>query len=263
MKKSLLQLLVILLLFFGLWAALSTIPFVEKFKISEKTEVNETKLGDLIWGTIQETETIVKEKALNDTLRALKNRICKANNLPADSFRLYIIESSEVNAFALPNHRLVIYTGLIEKCNNAEELCAVMAHEMAHIEKKHVMKKLLKEAGIALISAITGAGGNNEIIREVIKMLSSSAYDRSLEDEADQTGADFLCKTGIDPIHMANFFLRLSEKDDLPEMLDWISTHKDSKERAAAILQLRKKINCTYHFTFTAEAWESVQQAAQ
>ncbi|MFZ9718170.1 MAG: M48 family metalloprotease [Chitinophagaceae bacterium] len=125
------------------------------------------------------------------------------------------------------------------------------------------MKKLLKEAGIALISAITGAGGNNEIIREVIKMLSSSAYDRSLEDEADQTGADYLCNTGIDPIHMANFFLRLSEKDDLPEMLDWISTHKDSKERTAAILQLRKKINCSNHFNFSAAAWESVQQAAQ
>ena len=125
------------------------------------------------------------------------------------------------------------------------------------------MKKLVKEAGIALIAAITGGSGSNEVIRQIIQMLSSSAYDRKLEEEADETGAAYLCKSGIDPVHMANFFTRMSEKDDLPEVFDWISTHKDSKERAAAILKQRKKLSCKNDFQFDSVRWMKVQEAVK
>lgn len=263
MKKIILQLLLLIVLFAGTWAALSTIPFVRIFKLSEKVNIDEESLGDIIWKTIEETETIVKDKALNDTLQFLKNNLCAANQLPGNSIRLYVIENSDVNAFALPNNRLVVYTGLIRKCKNAEELSAVMAHEIAHLQKKHVMKKLVKEAGIALIAAITGGSGSNEVIRQIIQMLSSSAYDRKLEEEADQTGAAYLCKSGIDPVHMANFFIRMSEKDDLPEVLDWISTHKDSKDRAAAILKQRKQLSCKNDFQFDSVRWMKVQEAVK
>lgn len=263
MKKIILQVLLLIVLFAGTWAALSTIPFVRIFNLSEKVNIDEEALGDMIWKTIEETETIVKDKALNDTLQYLKNNLCAANQLPGDSIQLYVIENSDVNAFALPNNRLVVYTGLIRKCKNAEELSAVMAHEIAHLQKKHVMKKLVKEAGIALIAAITGGSGSNEVIRQIIQMLSSSAYDRKLEEEADQTGAVYLCKSGIDPVLMANFFIRMSEKDDLPEVLDWISTHKDSKDRAAAILKQRKQLSCKNDFQFDALRWAKVQDAVK
>lgn len=102
MKKIILQVLLLIVLFAGTWAALSNIPFVKIFNLSEKVNIDEEALGDMIWKTIEETETIVKDKALNDTLQYLKNNLCAANQLPGDSIRLYVIENSDVNAFALP-----------------------------------------------------------------------------------------------------------------------------------------------------------------
>jgi beta-barrel assembly-enhancing protease len=89
--------------------------------------------------------------------------LCKANTIERDSLKVHIVEKDEVNAFALPNNHLVVYTGLITDCKKQEALQGVLGHEIAHIEKNHVMKKLSKEVGLSvLLSATTGGkGGRN------------------------------------------------------------------------------------------------------
>jgi predicted Zn-dependent protease len=133
---------------------------------------------------------------------------------------------------------LVIYTGLIAACENEAELYGVIGHELAHMEKNHVMNKLIKEIGLSVLISMTTGNGNAEMIKEAIKHLSSTAYDRSLETEADLTAVEYLEKASINPEPFANFLYRLAdETKHLPSQIYWISTHPESKERAEEIIQ--------------------------
>lgn len=259
MNKILLQFLLLVALFFSSWFLISRINFMKIFKIEEKINVNEKKLGDLLWDAYKNNEVIIEDETLTDSINSFKERICNTNNILADSIHVYIIQKDEVNAFALPNNRIVIYTGLIKACKNPEELSSVMAHELAHIQKKHVMKKLAKEVGIAVLATLAGGSNGAGIIKEILKTLSSTAYDRTLEREADETGADYLCKAGISPTHMADFFFRLAKEDKMPEVLDWISTHPDSKDRAAEILKKEKTMSCKTKAMMSNDQWTSLQ----
>jgi predicted Zn-dependent protease len=83
----------------------------------------------------------------------------------------------------------------------------------------------------------TGSG-NSEMIRAAVKRLSSTAYDRNLENEADMTAVEYLIKANIDPEQFANFLYRLSNQDEnLPAQYYWITTHPASKERAEKIVE--------------------------
>jgi predicted Zn-dependent protease len=106
------------------------------------------------------------------------------------------------------------------------------------MEKNHVMNKLIKEVGLSVLISMSTGNGNSEAIKSAIKQISSSAYDRKLETEADLTAVDYLEKAGIDPEPFANFLYRLAdETKNLPSQIYWISTHPESKDRAENIIE--------------------------
>jgi beta-barrel assembly-enhancing protease len=256
MKKIIPEFIVLLGLFFGTWFLLNRVDFMKRFKIKERIDVNEKKLGDALWNAYSKNVTIINNRQLTDSVERLKELLCIKSAIDPGSIQLYIVANEEVNAFAMPNSRLVLYTGLIKNCSNAEELCGVMSHEIAHIQKDHVMKKLAKEAGVTILSTIADGPAAGKVVRQLIEYITSTAYDRSLETEADMTGIRYLCNAGIDPGNLAAFFLRISKETSLPEMLNWISTHPDSKDRAEAIMEKQKTMNCDVHPLMTDKGWE-------
>jgi predicted Zn-dependent protease len=141
-----------------------------------------------------------------------------------------------------------VYTGLIHYGNSAEEISGVLAHEIAHMKLGHVMKKLIKEVGFSILATIAGGESGGEIMRETVRLLSSTAFDREQETEADLSAVHMMAKANIDPEALANFLFRLSqEKNDIPKHFEWLSTHPNSRDRSAEILKLRKRE--TYHPT--------------
>ena len=142
----------------------------------------------------------------------------------------------------------MLFTGLISACDKPEELAGVIAHELAHMEKAHIMQKLVKETGLSVLISMTSGGGNPEVMRQLIKTLTSSAYDRSLESEADLTGVDYLAEADIDPSPFADFLFRMSvQEKDLPDEVFWVTSHPGSEERAKDIVAhiLEKRITPT------------------
>src|SRR5690606_16362584 len=111
------------------------------------------------------------------------------------------IRNSQINAFALPGNHIVFYTGLLEYAENAEEVAGVMAHEIGHLEKNHVMKKLVKEIGLEMLFAMIGGDAGFEILKQTGKTLSSSAFDRANETEADNYAVETLALADVDPQH--------------------------------------------------------------
>lgn len=91
---------------------------------------------------------------------SLVSRLCDANGIPRNHVKVHVFRADVVNAFAMPGGHLVVNSALIEDCKNPEQLCGVLAHEMAHIELRHVMNKLLREVGMSVLVNITTGGGD-------------------------------------------------------------------------------------------------------
>ena len=124
----------------------------------------------------------------------------------------------------------------------------------------YVMKKMVKEIGLTLLIALAAGDAGPEIVKETIKLLTSTAFDRAQESEADATAVELLSNANIDPKYLADFLFRISVSGtEIPKHLNWISTHPDSKERAGIILSLRKNKSFTPQMIMSTEKWEKIQ----
>lgn len=256
LNKTIFQGLIIVIAFFGMWFGLSQLDFVKFFEIEKHTTSAENKIGDLIWDQIQETEDVITNDSVVNGLDKLILPICKANNIERDSLKVHIVEKDEVNAFALPNNHLVVYTSLITDCKKQEALQGVLGHEIAHIEKKHVMKKLSKEVGLSVLLSATSGGKGGQLLKGIFKTLSSTAYDRALEKEADMSSVKYMLAADINPEPMADFMYELAQKLDSSDGFGWISTHPESEERAKYILDYLKGKKYEKKQTMTQKEWD-------
>lgn len=258
-EKILIQFSVIIISFFGVWFLLSRIDFLNESDVQKFKQKSEQKLSEIILKSLTVTNEEIENKEISAMLDSIKVRLCKAKKLNCAKIKIHLVRSSDINAFALPDNHMVVYTGLLTYAKNAEEVAGVMAHEIGHMEKNHVMKKLVKEIGMEMLFTIAAGDAGNDIARETAKVVSSSAFDRKHEQEADDYALEMLTSANIDPQHLSNFFFRLSRQNEMPEELVWISTHPDSKDRAAEII--RKKKNFTYKkISILKTPWDDVKK---
>ncbi|MFD1630515.1 M48 family metallopeptidase [Pseudopedobacter beijingensis] len=263
MRKIVLQGIIIVVSFFCCWAVLSKVDWMDLLQVKKATVKTEQKLGELFWDLFRKKDKEIKSPKIVGPIDSLVSKICKANGIDLSKVKLHILEKDEINAFALPDGHLVVYTGLIEEADNAEELCGVLGHELAHIEGNHVMKKLIKELGLTALLSVTTGQHNPELIKQAAKLLSSTAFDRQMEKEADVKSVDYLLKAGIDPLPFADFMYKLAEGNaDADKYFSWISTHPESKQRAEYIVEYsksQKKKGFKVRPIMTRKSWETLQ----
>lgn len=238
MNKVVTQGALTVLLFLGILFALQQVNWMSLFKVNQLTDKTEEKLGDLLWEGFKSSENEITDDFILSSLDSIVTKICNSNSIDRAYIKVHILENDEVNAFALPNGHLVVYSGLILESDHQDELVGVISHEIAHIQLNHVMKKLVKEIGLSVLISITTGSAGTEIIKEVAKILSSSAFDRSLEKEADIKAVDYMLEAKVNPAPFADFLYKLSKEDSaITNYLSWVSTHPDSKDRATYILE--------------------------
>jgi predicted Zn-dependent protease len=260
MGKVVVQFVVLVALFFSTWYLLSHINFMKHIDVNKISKDNEKKIGDLIMQSIKKEEEEIEQDSISAILNGIKNRICKANNIDPADIKLHLMVDDNINAFALPDKHLVINTGLIAYCDSATELTGVMAHEIAHIQHNHILKKMLKETGISIL--ISASGGNSETIKNIIKHISSTAFDRKQESEADNEAVRYMLKAHISPYGLAHLMERLSkETTDIPKSLEWLSTHPNSKERAMDIQKIADTTPIHYTPVLTPHKWSVLKIA--
>lgn len=257
MKKLTLQFLFFVFLFFGLWYALSHIPWVKTFHIQQFTKEKQQQISQLILKIHRSEKTEITDTALVDAVTLIKNKICMANGMDTAAIHTYIFEDREVNAFAIPGGNIIINSARISLCKDPDMLAGVLAHEIGHIQNNHVTKKLAKEIGISTLATLTG-NDNFGLIKRVIKTLTSSKFDRAQEAEADKAGVQYLLKADINPAKLADFFDQMNKGNaDAPELFNWISTHPNAKERAQKVRAMIPKGQ-----TFAPVIEDSVWEAA-
>jgi len=232
MKKLFWQGGIMVLLFLTSFYIVREIDWVRYLKIESVTSKTEEKLGTLIWDIIKKTEKIVNDKMLVNTIDSLVTHIAYENDIDREFLKVHIVENKQINAFALPYGYIVIYTGLIKASDNPDELCAVISHEIAHVQLDHVMTKLIRELGLSLVISMTTGGTSAEAIMEAAKLLSSTAFDRNMEKQADLKAIDYMIKAEVNPKALADFFIKLSRNtSDFNKYMTLISTHPDFESR--------------------------------
>jgi beta-barrel assembly-enhancing protease len=259
MRKIFVQGMTLVLMFFSIWFLFAQVDWVKVFKVHKITSQAEEKLGDLIYDVFRKSNEEINNPIIINTIDSLLNIICKSNFIDRSSIKLRILNNEEVNAFALPHGYLVVYSGLIQEADNQEELSGVISHEIAHISLNHVMKKLVKEIGLSTLLSISTGSSGSEIMMESARILSSTAFDRSMEREADIKAVDYLIKANIDPEPFADFLYKLSEEGGASKYLSWVSTHPEAKERAENIIEYSKNKKVDYKQVISSDTWILLQ----
>jgi beta-barrel assembly-enhancing protease len=259
MKKVIFQGIAIILLFFTIWVLLYQVDWMTLFRVEKVTKTTEEKLGELLWDVFKKTDREVANPFVVNTIDTLLTRLCNENNIDRNSIHIHVLKKDDVNAFALPGGRIVLFSGLINYADTPEELTGVIAHELAHLQLDHVMKKLIKEVGLSVILSMTT--GSADMVRETARILSSTAYDRNLEREADRKAVDYLLSAGIDPEPYANFFYKLSTREpEAMKYLSVISTHPNLEERATDILEYSRDKHFSPSPLITNQTWEELKE---
>lgn len=261
MNKLLKEGLIILAVFFGILMGIYGIYRYSGVEdMAPEASELETKLGELFWESIHETETIIDDPAITNPIDTLVDKICRKNKINRQKIKVQMIDNSEVNAFTFPDNYLVIYTGLLEKVDNEAALAGVISHEIAHMELDHVMKKLGKEIGLAVLLTIS-SGGSADMAKEAMRMLASSAYDRGMEREADQKAVDYLLRAKINPDEFADFMYQLSlNEPDIVKNLAWISTHPETEQRSKDIIEHAKKKKVEFEPVMDPGTWINMKE---
>lgn len=146
--------------------------------------------------------------------------------------QLAVLNSSMVNAFALPDGHIVIYRGILEKMETYHELAALIGHEATHVTQRHGMRMMARNlASYMLISLMTSdINGIMGVMMENSNQLQSLSYSRDMEREADLGSVEILKYQGIRTDGMYQLLSRI--QDEEPEwMTEMLSSHPLTAER--------------------------------
>lgn len=161
-------------------------------------------------------------------------------------FHFVVVDSTDINAFALPGGYVTVNMGLIEAAESGEEIAAVIGHEMTHVTNRHGMRAVMRKLGASALVAVVFGGTSLETIMYAAEGLVGQAHSRDQERDADNGGRDLLMAAGVDPIGMATFFERLEqEQAGMPGALALLSTHPDPGERAETTREISAGFTAT------------------
>ena len=182
------------------------------------------------------------------------------------TFRVVVVQSRVVNAFAAPGGFLVVNRGLLENTRTPEELAGVLAHEIQHVVHRHATKSIIEHAGLAvLVAAITGdPTGAAAIGVEAARTLAAARYTRAAEEEADREGLRLLLAAHVDPRGMISFFERLGESAGRePGVLAFLSTHPRTEDRVSALRAMADAAPPAGAPLLEADEWEALKQVCK
>jgi predicted Zn-dependent protease len=149
-------------------------------------------------------------------------------------FRVVVVNDPMVNALAAPGGYIVLFRGLLERTQSAEELAGVLAHELQHILQRHATQTLLRHAATGLLLAVLSGDPTGTVVYglEGARTLAMLHYSRQNEEEADAKGLQMLRTAGVDPQGMISFFETLKRYDaTMPGILQYLSTHPNAEDR--------------------------------
>ena len=199
-----------------------------------------TTMGADAYAQLQEKEPVIEDGPLVDYVQCVTDAIVP--QIPEayrdQAWEVSVFESEQVNAFALPGGKMGVYTGLLDVAENADQLAAVVGHEIAHVMAEHANERMSTQmATVVGLGAIRIAAGDDPDRQRAMAALGLGAqvgiilpFSRLHESEADEIGLELMANAGFDPRASVALWQNMAEAggDEPPEFL---STHPSKSRR--------------------------------
>ena len=204
-----------------------------------KTE-DEVRIGKQVAGNLLGAAPLVKDETLQQYVNSVGRWIALQSSRPDLPWKFGVIESENINAFAAPGGYVFVTKGLYKRLNNEAELAGVLAHEIAHVSKKHHLDLLKKSALIGMLAQsvskeVKGDAGVQNLIGNGAEMLARG-LDKEAEFEADRIGVVYAAKAGYDAWGLPTVLqdmATLNAKDNRLALL--YKTHPTAADRLARL----------------------------
>ncbi|MEW6764960.1 MAG: M48 family metalloprotease [Pseudomonadota bacterium] len=189
------------------------------------TLAEEQAMGDGFMQALKRQAPLIDHPLLNHYIQSLGQRLAGASGWTAYPFSFTIIRDDSVNAFAAPGGHISLFSGLILRTDNENELAGVMAHEMAHVTQRHVARMIAGGSAMsltalaALAAAILVGGSNPDAAAAAVNLGMAGAiqqqinFTRDNEYEADRIGIQILSGANFNPEGMVSFFEKLARQE--------------------------------------------------
>ncbi|MCE5262231.1 MAG: M48 family metalloprotease [Deltaproteobacteria bacterium] len=208
------------------------------------TYEDEIKLGKEFYDKLQKGNFLLKNEAANSYVTLLGNRILSHSDKAPFDFQFSIIKSSAVNAFATPGGYVYLNQGLINLAENEAELAGILAHEIAHVNGRHIAETIDKSTkiNISTLAAILAGvflGGSGDAAAAVATFSMATAatlslkYSREQEEAADRTGLSYLVAAGYDGKAMLEFLKLMRQFEYYSNTIpSYFLTHPGTDDRS-------------------------------
>lgn len=171
-------------------------------------------------------------------VNAVGNKVAQRSDRPDLPYSFHVIQSAELNAFALPGGEIFITTAALKAMKNEAELAGVLAHEVVHVARRHGIDNL-RAAMVAEGITTAALGSTPAVIQQAGKIAASlvlKGYTRTLETDADHFGAIYSNAAGYDPRGLGTFLTTLAQTvGDTPKAFEAFGDHPVISERVAAL----------------------------
>lgn len=188
-------------------------------------------------------------RVLNDAdattyLRTIGRRLTAIAGGPTYPYTFGVIDDGTLNAFALPGGPVWVHRGLIRAAATEAQLAGVLAHEVAHVSRRHAAAQLTKVAvanlGLSMLGAVLGNGTAAAATQTAAALIADGAFlkfSRDDERDADRVGLDLLRRGGWDPRGMIELFelLRREAARDPGTVEGFFSSHPSPVDRITAL----------------------------
>ena len=197
----------------------------------------EIALGKQLAQEVERQAKIIDDPVIAEYVNRVGQNLVRNSDAKVP-FTIKVLDSEEVNAFALPGGFFFVNSGLVLKADNEAELAGVMAHEIAHVAARHGTRQATRGTIInyASIPLIFMGGWTGYAIRQGAGLaipLGFLTFSRGFESEADMLGLEYLYKTGYDPGAFVDFFEKIQtlEKRKPGTLSKVFSTHPMTDDR--------------------------------
>ncbi len=217
--------------------------FMSGCAVSQQQEV---QMGQQYSAQIAQQLPLINDPEIVRYINVLGDSIAHVTSRRDLDWHFYVVNSQEVNAFAVPGGYVYVNRGLIERASSMDELAGVLGHEIGHVVRRHTVKQMQQQQGASIgvtLACILTQVCNNEASNTAINLGANALFakfSRSDEAQADEEGFKNVVRAGISPKGLVTMFQKLiDERKATPGAVDaWFATHPLEEDRIADVQRL-------------------------
>ena len=236
--------------------------------VSGPTEDEEVRISREFRREAKKVLKFVNDPEVERYIDRIGRRILAATGPLSFDYRFFVVDEDQLNAFSVPGGSIYVYTGLIERTKNTDELAGVLGHEITHAKNHHMARASGPDA-VSILSLLamvalarSGSGAQAAgMVGQAVSATRQLAFSRQLEMEADTLGTRYMAAAGYDPKGTIEF-LKILDQERALNLVDvpaYILSHPISQERIANAELVVKSLGQTQPRTDDPTALKKVQ----